>query len=228
MFGEDGGGGRGGRTVLFVSHNMLSIQTLCTRGILVESGQIAMEGSINSVVDKYMGSGGDQTGEVCWTSPDIAPGNEHVRLKAVRVVSDGVVTADVDISKEVRIEIDYWNLEADGRRLVSIHLYNSKGICVLTSSNLPSVSITPDPWNTRPYPRGLFRTSCTIPGCFLNDGSHSITVYINRRASYDNVISLRDVLPFTVRDTGVMREEYTGEWLGAVRPRLDWKTTQLE
>ncbi len=216
----------GGRTVLFVSHNMLSIQNLCTRGILLESGQISMEGSITDVINKYLDLGGEQNGEVCWASPDTAPGDERAHLKAVRVVSEGRVTGVVDISKEFRIEVDYWNLEANGRRHVSIHIHNSMGVCILTSANYPSASLTPDLWYARPYPRGLFRTSCIIPSCFLNDGPHSVSVFINETLS-DNIIVIKDILSFSVQDTGMMRKEFTGKWLGAVRPLLDWHTVQL-
>jgi len=44
----------GGRTVLFVSHNMASVQKLCTRGILLENGGISFEGKINEAVNKYL------------------------------------------------------------------------------------------------------------------------------------------------------------------------------
>lgn len=219
---------KGGRTVLFVSHNMISLQNLCTRGILLESGQVAMDDSMTTVINKYLDLGKEQSGEVCWASPDVAPGDERVRLKAVRVVSEDNTTGVVDISKEFRIEIDYWNLEAKERRLISIHLNNSMGICLLTSANLPSASLTPDSWYSRPYPRGLFRTSCIIPSNFLNDGPHSISLFINGATASDNIITNRDILSFTVQDTGAMRKEFTGKWIGAVRPRLDWHTDQLD
>ena len=38
---------------------------------------------------------------------------------------------------------------------------------------------------------------------------------------------MRDILTFAVHDTGAMRKEYTSKWIGAVRPRLHWQTTQL-
>src|SRR5881296_2143588 len=41
-----------GRTVLFVSHNMFSLQNLCTRGIYLESGRIALQGGIAEVVNR--------------------------------------------------------------------------------------------------------------------------------------------------------------------------------
>jgi len=206
--GKMGEVAKGGRTVLFVSHNMLSIQNLCTRGILLESGRIAMQGNITDVINKYLDLGSEKTGEVSWASPEVAPGNERVRLKAVRIVSEGQTTGVVDISKEFRIEVDYWNLEPNARRVVSIHLHNSMGICVLALANYPSASIVPDPWYERLYPKGIFRTSCTIPG--------------------DNIIVVRDILSFIVRETGGMRKEFTGKFLGTVRPRLDWHTVKIE
>ena len=42
-----------GRTVLFVSHNMAAVKTLCRKGILLENGSIAMEGDINQTVERY-------------------------------------------------------------------------------------------------------------------------------------------------------------------------------
>ncbi|MBI4188158.1 MAG: ATP-binding cassette domain-containing protein [Chloroflexi bacterium] len=217
---------RGGRTVLFVSHNMLSLQNLCNRGILLESGRVVMDDAITTVIDKYLNMGAEYNGEVSWASPEVAPGNERARLKAVRVVSGSQTSGVVDIDKEFRIEVDYWNLEANGRRLVSIHLTNSMGVTLFTPANLPSASLSPDPWYERPYPIGLFRTSCTIPGNFLNDGLHSISVFINATVN-DNIITMRDILPFMVQDTGAMRKEFTGRWLGAIRPRLNWQTNQL-
>ena len=43
-----------GRTVLFVSHNMSAIETLCTKGLLMASGSIAFNGSIQQCVNEYL------------------------------------------------------------------------------------------------------------------------------------------------------------------------------
>lgn len=43
-----------GRTVLFVSHNMGLIQTLCQRGIMLQNGQVIADGHINKVVSLYL------------------------------------------------------------------------------------------------------------------------------------------------------------------------------
>jgi len=46
---------RGGRTVLFVSHNMGAVQALCTKLLLLESGAVKAVGEVGSMVDQYLG-----------------------------------------------------------------------------------------------------------------------------------------------------------------------------
>jgi len=226
--GKMGDIAKAGRTVLFVSHNMMAVKNLCSRGILLESGAVKMDGEISKVMDTYLNSGkGSISGEIVWNFPESAPGDSRVRLKAVRIISNGQITGDVDIDKDFKIEADYLNFEPNERRLVSYHIVNAMGITVLTSANMPSACITPDTWNTRPYPKGEFRTSCTIPGLLLNDGLHSVSIYINIVGATENILFVRDVLIFNINDTGLMRQEYIGPWLGIVRPRLDWKTIQI-
>jgi lipopolysaccharide transport system ATP-binding protein len=45
---------RGGRTILFVSHNMETVLKLCTRGLFLESGRVRDVGSIDSIVSRYL------------------------------------------------------------------------------------------------------------------------------------------------------------------------------
>lgn len=47
--------GKEGRTVLFVSHNMTTIQKLCSYGIYLKNGQVNDKGYIENVIDKYIG-----------------------------------------------------------------------------------------------------------------------------------------------------------------------------
>jgi hypothetical protein len=62
----------------------------------------------------------------------------------------------------------------------------------------------------------------------MNDGNYSISVFI--LTSEANFIELlkRNILSFTVRDTGKMRGEFMGVWQGLVRPKLAWRTQQIQ
>lgn len=46
--------GTGGRTVLFVSHNMAAVKSLCTRGMVLEHGKVAFEGGTDESVSYYL------------------------------------------------------------------------------------------------------------------------------------------------------------------------------
>lgn len=51
---------KSGRTVLFVSHNMATIRSLCTRSVWLDYGEIKMIGKTSDIVDRYLGLGEDQ------------------------------------------------------------------------------------------------------------------------------------------------------------------------
>lgn len=217
-----------GRTVVFVSHNMLAVNNLCSKGIVLDKGRVVCVDDASVATEKYLADKSSLSGEVSWDSVEDAPGNHMARLKAVRIVADGQVTATPSIDQEIVVEIDYWNLEKDGRRFLSVHLFNSLGVQVLTAFNKKSASSTYDPWAYQEYPLGLFRTSCTIPEFLLNTGTQSISIYINGTMTSDTIVMSSNVLSFDVHDDPGMRAEYTGEWPGVVRPKLAWKTEQLE
>ncbi len=68
----------GGRTVLFVSHNMAAIQRLCTRCIYLKQGQVALEGPTDVAVDRYLAEA---------TSAESKQGNYARRHEAIEIES---------------------------------------------------------------------------------------------------------------------------------------------
>jgi lipopolysaccharide transport system ATP-binding protein len=226
--GKMGDMSREGRTVLLVSHNLPSIVSLCQRAILLNAGRVVREGQAAAVVQQYLSTVRSAVGEVVWPDPAQAPGNDIVRLHAVRILQDGMgtSTADVDIAKEVLIQIEYWNLREGNLLYPAIWLRDQIGTFVLSSSNSRSVSLTEDRWNGAAYPMGLFQSVCRIPGDFLNEGVYSITAIVGRGVCDTQVVEDYAV-SFHVQDTGEMRKEFFGEWIGTVRPRLAWRTERL-
>ncbi len=220
---------REGRTVLMVSHNLPSIINLCQHALLLNDGKIVAAGRPSEVVQNYLSMTRSGGGEVVWPDLEQAPGNDIVRLLAVRILQEGVdgPTADVDISKEVMVQITYQNLQEGARLYSGIWLKDQMGTFVLSSGNAPSMSLAVDPWYGHPHPRGLFQSICRIPGNFLNEGPYSITAIVGKVPSKTQI--LQDcVLSFQVHDTGEMREDYYGQWVGTVRPRLHWHTEQID
>ena len=215
-----------GRTVLFVSHNLGALANICPRAILLRDGRVHSTGPSRDVIDEYIALSKEARGEHVWEDPATAPGGEKVRLRAVRVVCDGKVTANAPISSDIALEVDYWNFEPDARLNVGIHLVDKLAIDVLQTHNMHSANLVRDEWFNRPAPPGLYRSTCIIPANFLNDGRYTIHVAVRSDVMQMEAFTL-DAVSFTVYDTGAMRAEYGGPWLGVVRPRLEWRTTPI-
>lgn len=221
--GKMGDVARHGRTVLFVSHNLGAMANLCSRAILLADGRKFAEGSLNEVVSQYIALGKETQGECVWNDLQAAPGNDKVRLHAVRIISNGEVTSYVDIQSDVHIEVEFWNLQQDAQITTSIHLLDKTGAGVLASANMPSANLVEDQWFDRPHPVGLYRTVCTLPGNFLNEGRYQINAIVLTDTTSVEVFA-NEVVSFTVVESGAMRKEYGGDWLGVVRPKLAWQT----
>ena len=145
----------------------------------------------------------------------------------MRIVQCGEVTADVNIDEDVQVEFEFWNLVMGTCAVVSLHVIDSSGVTVFATMNMPSASLVDDGVGSRPHEVGLYRTSCTIPGNFLNDGLYKIHAFLVRD---NNRIEAKvlEAVSFTVHDTGTMRREFHGRWIGSVRPRFAWSTERIE
>jgi lipopolysaccharide transport system ATP-binding protein len=91
---------------------------------------------------------------------------------------------------------------------------------------MQSANLLRDDWVDRPHPVGLYRTVCTLPGNFLNEGRYHINVIVLTNVTKIEVFA-EDIVSFNVYESGGMRKEYGGEWLGVVRPKLAWQTERL-
>lgn len=219
---------REGRTILFVTHNMPALYRLCNRAILFARGKLIQQGEVNKVVHDYLQFENNKAGEISWLSALEAPGNDRIRLRAIRILSAKQMTSTPDISEEITIQVEYWNLVPEGRRTVGIQIHDCFGSLLFSSSNLPSASRIEDTWYSREFPVGCFQTNCTIPANLLNDGDHRVSVFIVGQSLQDVIIQHKDALTFTALDSGHMSKEFTGKWLGAIRPKLAWRTEQVE
>ena len=136
------------------------------------------------------------------------------------------MTSEVSIEAPVEIEIEYWNRCAGAKLSASLHLLDKMGATVLCTANFPSATIGRDEWFGRSFPEGCYRSVCTVPGNFLNEGLYRVNVVILNEVSRREVFA-KEVIEFFVQDTGTMRAEYHGAWGGVVRPRLAWQTEPI-
>lgn len=212
--------GRHGRTVVFVSHNMAAVTRLCQRAILLHDGQVLHDGSAQGVVGDYLRSGVGTTAAREWGAAEAAPGNDVVRLLAVRVRSQAGQIADShDIRQDIAIEIEYDVLEAGWVLVANINLANEHGICVFAA-----VDLDPD-WHRRPRARGRYTTTAWIPGNFLTEGTFVVRAAVCTLDPWIVHADAPDVVALHVTDSldgDSARGDYAGVMPGVVRPALRW------
>ena len=78
-----------GRTVIFVSHNMTAIRSLCQRAMWLDNGEILESGETNQIIVNYIQRGAFATLQKTWEDSASAPGDETARLQYVSVAPVG-------------------------------------------------------------------------------------------------------------------------------------------
>jgi lipopolysaccharide transport system ATP-binding protein len=209
-----------GRTVLFVSHNMLAVDSLCTRAICVDEGRVILEGSPGSVTSRYLQNWLPKFKEVIYDDIDTAPGNGIVRLRRACVrPQNGVSTDEITVRTPFVVEFEYWKLDPNADPIACAQVFNERGVSVFTAAAM----------GQPPTPAGLLRRSFFVPADFMNIGTYGVELVMYFNGTSVEPARWDDVATFEVHDVvSELRGEYYGEWPGAVRPRFDWKTELLE
>ena len=214
-----------GRTVLFVSHNMSAILQLTQEAILLEKGQLIMRGPTPEVVDHYLSSGFSQSGERIWQAEEIPPDAAPFCPLALRIRNpSGKVVDTVRSIEPLTIEIEYSLARPITGLRVGIYLMSMRGELIFTSFD------TDDPGLYRRFgerPPGRYRSRCTIPADFLNEGRYAIGV---NASSFRVKRYFQDerALAFNVDPTAAPGMHWPEKRLGMVRPRLDWQIENLQ
>ena len=217
-----------GRTVLFVSHNMQTINQLCNRVIWLDGGTIAEDGDPSQVVTHYLHSTSYATGaHISWPDDDTAPGDDLARLLAVRAIDeDGNLTETVDVRDAVGIEIRYRILRPGPGVFTKIRVRDRRSDIAFNAMDIASHG------NDSSEP-GVYAATAWIPGNLLNEGKTTVDVAVctlrspklhQRAARYEAVL-------FTVFDPGdgdSARGRFTGQMSGVVRPLLDWTVERVD
>ncbi|MFQ6026871.1 MAG: polysaccharide ABC transporter ATP-binding protein, partial [Dehalococcoidia bacterium] len=220
-----------GRTVLFVSHNMSAIERLCNRAIVLNDGQVVLDGSARDAVQAYLGEGLSRREERVWEDLAQAPGDDVVRLVSVRCKDQyGEIRSLYDVREPVEIEFEYAVLK-EGHQLCScLELVNAMGQPIIVSFD----NYVEDTWGGQdPYSVGSFRATCLLPSDFLNDGAIQVNLRIFTPPDLPNDaphVREIDILRITVvdeMDPAGVRGTFPQAWGAAVRPRLCWRMERM-
>ncbi|HEX5424419.1 MAG TPA: ABC transporter ATP-binding protein [Candidatus Acidoferrales bacterium] len=210
-----------GRTVIFVSHNVTAVTRLCSSCMLLRDGKVVKEGRTHEVMDAYLQSELDTTAARVW-QPEQAPGDEIVRLAAVRARSvAGEVTEAFDIRQPIGVDVVFDVLK-DGVVLApNVHIFNQEGITIFVTIDRD------EKWHRIPRPAGRYTSTVWIPANFLAEGSFVVDTAVTTFIPFKVRFHEHAAIGFQVIDSidgDSVRADYAGTLPGVVRPMLEWQT----
>ena len=207
-----------GRTVLFVSHNMAAVKSLCTRGIVMEYGKVVFEGGIDEAIFEYLDLDNNVNSRKIYNNFN-APASEIVRLLETEVINNRFENkSDYFIIEKVGIRIKFEILVETADLVLGLNLYNNEEIHIL-SSHQKNQNLN--------YKVGVYQTIVWFPNNFLSEGYHFCGI---AAMSYKGVfrVHFHDLNKFSFNiidefeENSARGSDYKGKLPGVVRPILDW------
>ena len=204
-----------GRTVLFVSHNLGAVRSLCSTGILMRGGRLMRRAAASEVVGEYLASNDARGAFIEW-APECAPRADYIRFVKIYVTDDhGAEILEVETIQPFVLCFEYEVLIDTPNLRIGFFMQNGEGI-VVCGSNDSAIS------TGRTVKRGMHTTRCGFPGHFFNAGTFFFGVGADA-PGYDKKAIVTEVcLLIRVVDHGghgPLREPLPG----IVRPSVAWK-----
>ena len=197
-----------GRTVLFVSHNMQAVTSLCSTALWLNNGRMKSFGPSRDVVGAYMSSFKPFSNHQNWDDIDAAPGNEHIRLKRIEVKPQSDTDSYITVRTPIQLEVAFWCQQTGFDLNVNIELFTSTGECVFAIGS-PSVKAE----------KTAFVLTSIIPANLLNNGTYILSITVVKNHAI-HLHRFANCISFDVEDD---REgiSYFGKWPGIIRPQLE-------
>jgi len=176
---------KSGRTVLFVSHNVSALQTLCNRGVVLNAGTVAFSGSISEAVRHYSQISSQTEGYYCAEPKTQMPSVSKIELPcllpgAVHMSGSRLV---------VRITVHSPSTVKNG--CLSVQIVNQTGTPVLHLRSYDHAVYFG-------HKEGYVTLECAVDNCWLNVGSYTLSVYLSDPPGGEIYERLSGVCSFSV------------------------------
>ncbi len=180
---------RDGRTVLFVSHNMAAINSLCQRGVLLSEGRVCSIGPMGKVTDDYAALGGST--ELTETITFAKPDNHYAWIDSVSLQCNGERTPILQMGDPLTIEIGFRSETPITKPSVGFVISSARGEQVVNANNIYQQS----PEFLAPVKKGV--VSCKLGVLPLMEGRYNISLWFGSQSRVEHQ-HIEDALSFEV------------------------------
>ncbi len=210
----------GGRTVLFVSHNMDAVMRLCTKVMLLKDGTILEYGSTSKIIDSYLKSEYGTTAFKKWDGH--LNENNIVKILEVRAHDTSFeVKENFQITESVGISMVYEVIDGGRKIHAAFNFFNSSGVNIFDSHENSTIHYH------EKKNKGLYETTVWIPKNLFSEGVILIGVALVTHDPFVVHFHERDSIAFNMIDNKIespTRGDYVGSMPGIIRPLLKWES----
>ncbi|AYR22727.1 ABC transporter ATP-binding protein [Herbaspirillum rubrisubalbicans] len=219
-----------GRTVIFVSHSMAAVKSMCEKALYLKKGEVVSFGPVEEGVSEYARTIMDET-EVRWHCPEFVfeagkteVYTDHLSSKGyAQCISGEVVdisgrpSAYLPIQEEFSVRIKYELLKDIPHRVIpNFHFYDANGERFFIAF----------PAHSAPTTRGTYQAECKLPPFLFNNGRFTVSLILSSYELETPVhFALTNALRFEIvekADVDPRRHGWKEALPGLSRPRLDW------
>jgi len=208
---------KGGRTVLFVSHNMAAIKRLCHRALCLVSGRLQLDGPADILISKYLTNDSSVRAERIWENGIANPGVNELQILGIRVLnSTGELSARLEGSSAFYIEIAFRVLKSITSCRIGVRVTTVNGVIVFESYD------TDDDCPRGSRKLGHYTIRSKIPGNFLSPGRYILSINAGI-PNIKNLAFIENALLFDIEDTGIGSSEMDHRRAGIIRTQFHWE-----
>jgi len=205
---------REGRTVIFVSHNMSAIRSLCSRALYMNDGIIAYEGHAARVVERYLLEA--MTAKGIWRRKSASPySQKRAIFEQITVCGqDEVASNRFNANEAIFVRLDIQCFEKIASTQVAVRITNSEDVPIFTTTSSDNLS------SLAPMLQGHHSFRFQIPGTFLSAGRYYLraSITIPRVELFDHVVGVA----FDIIEDVNHATRFNDDRKGLVTPLLHW------
>ncbi len=203
-----------GRTILFVSHNMAAVESLCPKSMLLDKGRLIAIGDTINILNQYLGSTSKACSDIDLTDH---PGRGSLtqpilqRMRILNVAGDPV--SHIPLGEDIIFEIRGRTEKKLSNATLGIRINRPNGqratTCLTSYQYTGSITLN-----------GNFMLSCCLKNCRLMPGAYSILIVLKSdQGAIDKVDDLAfEVTPRDIYKTGKALSEQMGIYI----PEVHW------
>jgi lipopolysaccharide transport system ATP-binding protein len=200
-----------GRTVLFVSHNMAAVKSLCTKGIVLEHGKVVFSGDAESAVNYYLER--ESFEKLSYNKEELTEfyNSDKIQINNIELFSENFFS----IENKTFLKVNYNVLEELKAFNFSLVLKDFNEVIIFNSiSSVIEIS------------EGNYETIFEIPENFLNDNKYKIRlIFVNQSKI---IVDFDDILSWNAVESEERKVNWFGKIVGVVRPQFNWITNKIE